>query len=208
MFTIGLGPFFGILNSGIDPIFKPGITILARFEIPGFIFLNFRTDNTQSYRSSQTLDYMQERLMLSFGFYVMNAICTVNYSNKRFTQSEGTSEVIDTLTEYAFKTLLFQKNVPYHIELSFAYQVLEKTFTSTPTETIHGLNSLIVGFRFEANFTDYLKYYIEMENSIYTFGQGELAGVFNPGIWGGYGFRGYTGFLLNFDKLLEPVRID
>jgi hypothetical protein len=204
---VGMGPFFGILNSGVDPIFKPGITILARYELPGIIFIDFRTDNTQSYRSTYQFDYMQERIMLSFGFYVMNAVCTVNYGNKKFTQSQGSSEIVDTLTDYTFRTLLFQKNVPYQIEVSLGYQKLEKAFSSTSPETVHTLNSVIVGFKLEVNFTDFLEYSLEMENSIYTFGQGSLSGIFNPGPLG-YSFRAFTGVLINFDKLLEPVRTD
>ena len=64
---------------------------------------------------------------------------------------------------------------------------MSKSFVGTTTTT-HTLGSLILGTRFELTLFQYVDLAIDLESSIYTFGQGELLGVSNPGP-GGYLFR-------------------
>lgn len=203
---LGVGPFFGFFNdASLTTILKSGISTSISVELPGILFVDFRADSSLAGRLSQVGDYIQERTDLSFGFYVKNAICTVNIFSKKFSQkTSATLEVIDALTEYSFKTNIYQKNTPYRITISLAYQSLSKTFIDSSaaptTTTLYVLGSLICGTKFEMDITDAILYTLDVDNSVYTFGQEQLLGTNNPGP-GGYAFRLSTGIKINLDKL-------
>lgn len=208
--SIGVGPFFGFFNADLNTILKSGISTSIRIEIPTLLFLSFRTDSSLASRLVIPLDYIQERTDLSLGFYVANAICSLNVLSKKFTQvleiNTLTYEVLNALNEYSFVTHLFQKNVPYRITLKFAYQSLSKQFIETSdTITSYILNSIIVGTKLEVDLTEAMLLYIDMDNSVYTFGREELA---NTAI-AEYAFRGSAGLKINLDKLMaKPVQDD
>ncbi|KKK56632.1 hypothetical protein LCGC14_3062600, partial [marine sediment metagenome] len=69
----------------------------------------------------------------------------------------------------------------------------------------HTLNSIVIGVAADISITDYLVLLLNLESSIYTFGQHELLGIPNPGP-GGYLFRASTGIRLDFDRLRPSVR--
>lgn len=203
---LGVGPFFGFFNADLNTLLKSGISTNIKVELPGILFLDFRTDSSLASRLVIEGDYIQERTDLSFGFYVPNAICYVNLFSKRFTQKVGAYEVLDSLNEYSFKTHLYQKMIPYRATINLAYQVLGKRFINDPATTEYLLNSIIVGTKLDIDLTSYLIMTIDMENSIYTFGQGELLGTSNPGP-GSYAFRGSVGVKVNIDKLLQKSKM-
>ena len=195
--NLGIGPFFGLLNSATS-ILNPGISTSIRLAWPGKVFIYFRADNTIGGRLIEAGDYIQERNDISFGFYVYNAICTLNLNTRKFTQQQAGYEVIDSLTNYSFKTDIFQKNIPYRLLFSFSFQTLSKKFTDTAAD--HALSSIILGTEVDFQVTDVLGIMLNLESSIYTFGQGELSGLSNPGP-AGFLFRAYAGCKINFDKL-------
>jgi len=198
--SLGVGPFFGLFNADLNTILKSGISTSIKLELPSILFVDFRTDSSLASRLLIVGDYVQERTDLTFGFYVKNAICSVNMLSKKFTQKEATDELIDSLNEYSFKTHLYQKNTPYKITLKFAYQNLSRQFIEAASTEQYILNSIIVGTKLEINFTNAIRFYVDMDNSVYTFGQEKLLNT----IIDSYAFRGYAGMVFNIDKLLPP----
>ena len=100
--SLGVGPFFGFLNSA-GTIMKSGISTSVQLEFPGIAFLEFRSDNTIGGRLIEEGDYLQERNDISVGFYVYTAICSLNVASRKFTQNLTDStgyEVVDTLVDY------------------------------------------------------------------------------------------------------------
>ncbi|MCD6122324.1 MAG: hypothetical protein J7K04_10855 [Spirochaetales bacterium] len=201
--SIGVGPFFGFFNAA-STILKSGISTGVKLELPGVAFINFRSDSTIGGRLIETGDYIQEKNDIGIGFYVYNAISSVNLSSKKFTQkSSDTLETVDSLIEYSFKTIIFQKNIPYRITIAFAYETLSKLFIEASATTTHTLDSIMLNTEFDINITDYMQFSTNLESSIYTFGQDELLGISNPGP-GGYLFRLNTGIKMNVDKFIKP----
>ena len=203
-FTVGVGPSFGIFNSTAEPL-KSGIAATFALEWPGVAFVNYFSDNTLGGALVEPGDYIQERNDLSVGFYVPNAICSLNLLTRRYVSATTTGSTIDDLSEYSFKTNLFQKNVPYRVLLTFGYQSLSESFVTSGSTTVDTLGSLIVGTRIEASIGGSFTYVFDLTSSVYTFGQGALVGLSNPGPpWlDGYLFRLTTGIQVNLDQLLN-----
>lgn len=200
---LGVGPFFGVLNS-TTAILKPGITTLVQVEFPGLAYLLFRSDSTIGGRLVEVLDYTQERSDIAAGLYIGNVIMSANLRSRRFSQKTAAEvETVDALTVYALETDIFRKNAPYKALISFGYHNLTRSFIH-PDETIkHTLNSIVLGTSVDIFLTAFLTTSLSLESSIYTFGGGELLGVSNPGP-GGYLFRTYVGVTFDTDRL--PAR--
>lgn len=196
--NIAVGPFFGVFNAS-SALLKAGINAIIQVEYPGIVFLRLRADSSIGGRLIETGDYLQERNDIVFGFYVPNAICSLGLTTKKYTEKVSTGETVDRLTEYFFGTEIFQKNVPYKINVRFAYHRLSKTFLEAST-TVHGLSSLVVGFRVDVDITRYLTIFARLDSSIYTFGTDALLGVTNPGP-GGYLFDAGIGCKLDLANL-------
>ena len=200
-FSFGVGPFLGFINtSQILP--RIGIASIFKIEWPGVLFAELWLDNSTGNQLINAGDYTQERNNISFGFYVRNAICTLNRLTKNFVQKTATAQIRDTITDYSFKTDIFMKNVPYRINISFGLQNLSKSFTENDTTTIHSLYSIIVGTEFFINLSDIVTINIDLDSSIYSFGANELLGVSNPGP-AGYLFRVVTGVSVNISNILK-----
>lgn len=196
--NVAVGPFFGVFNSS-SSLLKAGINAIIQVEYPGIVFFRFRADSSIGGRLIETGDYIQERNDIVFGFYVPNAVCSLGLTTKKYTEKIATGESVDRLTEYFFATEIFQKNVPYKINVRFAYHRLSKTFLEAST-TVHGLGSLVVGFRVDVDVTKYLTVFARLDSSIYTFGTDALLGVTNPGP-GGYLFNTGVGCKLDLANL-------
>ena len=217
IFSIGAGPFFGYFNSNANSFIKPGISAFMRIEIPYIVFIDFRADNSLNVRLTLDQDYIQERTELSAGFFVPNAECVIGYSSRKFTQlkildDSGTDvpwDYIDSLAEYYFRTVIFRKNVPYRLSITFAWQTLSKSYLNQDTSdlSVHQLNSIILGTGIVINFTPAIQYVLDARHSVYTFGSEELTGVDNPGPLG-YSFRAFTGIRVNVDTLFQSTEIE
>ena len=200
--SLGVGPFFGFFNSA-STVLKSGISTSVRLEVPGYVFLNFRADSTIGGRLVEIGDYIQERNDVNLGFYVPNAICSFSLLSKKFLQKQSDElEVVDGFTEYAFRTNIYQKNMPYNVTLSFGFQNISKSYLQGSSLTIHSLNSLVLGTRLESVVADSLSLFVDIQSSIYTYGEEQLLGVSNSA---SYLFRVNTGVLIDFDALNEPV---
>ena len=167
LFSIEVGPFFGIFNN-LETIIKSGISTSVRVNIPGFAFAQFETQSTIGGRLVSAGDYIQEANNISVGFYVYNAICTLMIDTKSYSQvtTAGASQTED-FTEYAFIADLFQKNVPYTLALKLAYQQKSRTIQAV---SIQSLNNVILGTDLSISPFEFLSIFIGLESSLYSFG--------------------------------------
>lgn len=190
-FSVGVGPFLGVFNASTY-IPKLGLSTSAVLSLPGLLFVSFRADNIMTLIQSD--NYIQELNEITFGFYVPNAICSFTILTKQFTDNTALPRIIDKATRYSFQVDVFQKNVPYRLILSFAYENMFRDFLETTTTTKHTLNSIIMGTAFDLDIKDNLVFTCDLEGSIYTFGQDELLGVSSNDK---FLFRLYTGVKMN-----------
>ena len=170
-FTLEVGPFFGLFNS-TNKLMAPGISTGIRLDFPGLLFFEFRSDSSIGSRLITEGDYLQESNEISAGLYVLNAITSLNLHTKSYTSITADHEIIDGFTEYSFKADIYQKNVPYRVLLSFAYQIRGKSYIDVVTrETVaHQLNSLILGTRIDLRVNEFLALMADLESSIFSFG--------------------------------------
>jgi hypothetical protein len=172
--SVGVGPFFGFFND-TSTLLKSGISTAIKLELPGILFVSFRSDSSIGGELVQPGDYLQERNDISFGFYVPNAICTLSLNSRSFEQKTAALDtVIDSLTEYSFTTNIFQKNVPYRLIVSMALQNLTRSYVvAAATST---LSSIVIGTEVDASLGKSMLLQIGFDGSVYSFGQGNLVG--------------------------------
>ncbi len=201
LFSFGVGPFLGLLNT--DQIWpKVGVASFFKVEWPGAAYAQLWLDNSSANRLADDGDYLQERNNISVGFYVPNAICSVNMLNKRFAEKTATAEITDTMTEYSFVADIYQKNVPFKIVLTFGLQRQSREFAEATATTTHTLYSIILGTRFDSHLSEGVAIMLDLQSSIYTFGQDDLLGISNPGT---YLFRALAGVTVDVNKLLPAA---
>jgi hypothetical protein len=192
--SIGVGPFFGFFNDPVT-LLKSGISTAVKLELPGIAFVSFRSDSSIGGELVQVGDYLQERNDISLGFYVPNAICTLSLNSRKFEQKAAADTVIDTLTEYAFATDIFRKNVPYRLLVTFAYQSLEKSYVAAAT-TSAALNSIVIGSQVSVSLSESVLLQAGVEGTVYSFGTGTLLGGASPFL-----FRAFTGVKVSADAI-------
>ena len=83
--SVGIGPFFGFFNN-TSTLLKSGISTAVNSSSPDRLSL-FSVGQLHRRGSLWTTgDYLQERNVISFGFYVPNAICTLWLDERQFEQ--------------------------------------------------------------------------------------------------------------------------
>jgi hypothetical protein len=193
LISLGVGPFFGFFNDR-STLVKTGIATSVKLQVPGAVFVSFRSDSTVGGELVQEGDYLQQRNDVSFGFYVLNAICTLSLGNRRFEQRTEVDTVVDSLTTYSFTTDIFQKNIPYRLIIKFSYQSLAREFITGATTST--LNSLVLGTEVDVTLTSAVLLQAGLEGSVYSFGQGTLVGSSEAFL-----FRTFAGVKVNVDSL-------
>jgi hypothetical protein len=180
--SLSVGPFFGTLNTP-GSILQAGISTTVKAQIPGILYASLRSDSTIGGRFTKDGDYIQELSELSVGYYIPNAICSVNMSTKSFIVRESAIlEIDDTLTEYSFKVDIFQKNIPFGILLSFGYQTLSRSYTDTSTSVTeeNKINSIVLGTNFSFQASDAMRISADLESSVYSFGSADDGTTSSP----------------------------
>ncbi len=198
--SAGIGPIFGILNSGAMPV-RPGVTASVLFSWPETISLSLRGDTSLGSDLSDSGDYRQELGEIALGFQVPGAECSIRMLTRRYLERTADGKEIDTWTEYSFRSRIRKADVPYEVLLSFGYQDRSRTFEDlNRNRTVHGLGTFALGTGVEAGLPKGGAIFVNLESSLYTFGYGELLGVSNPGP-GGFLFRLETGVRISLDPL-------
>jgi hypothetical protein len=130
----------------------------------------------------------------------------VNLLTKSYTYRTKKEEIIDSFIEYSFATDIYQKNVPYRVLLTFAYQKRGKSFTNVDTNVTiaHDLNSLVLGTRIDLSINRYLSIMANLESSIYNWGSaGDSLITFPTTGINAYFFNASAGVTVNIDTLLD-----
>jgi hypothetical protein len=192
--SVGIGPFFGFFND-TTTLLKSGISTAVKLELPGIAFVSFRSDSSIGGELITVGDYLQSRSDISLGFYVPNAICTLSLASRSFEQKQAAATVVDNLTSYGFSTDIFRKNVPYRLQVNFAWQTLSKSWVAATTTTA-SLNSIVIGAQASVNLTDTVLVQAGMEGTVYSFGTGTLLGGASPFLW-----RAFTGIQMSTDDI-------
>jgi hypothetical protein len=194
--TVGFGPFFGLFND-LNTLMKSGISTSVRVELPGVLFVSFRSDSSIGGELVRVGDYLQTRNDISAGVYLPNAICTLSLNSRAFEQKAASAKVVDSLTEYAFSTDIYKKNVPYRVLVTVAYQNLTRSFIDdlTLAATSATLNSVILGMEVDVAITSAILAKVGIEGNVYSFGQGTLVGS-----CGTFLFRTFAGVKMNVDS--------
>jgi len=161
------GPYLGVFNSN-SYLLKPGIHSGFRVDLPGYLFASLKSNSSIGANLYEEGDYQQSLSDLSIGFYVRNAICTAQIETKKFMKREKQGVVIQGRNRYAFITDVFQKNIPYRVQITMAYQELTKTFDYATTTKLK-LGSIILGSKLEFQPLPLFRVYADLETSVYNF---------------------------------------
>jgi hypothetical protein len=172
--VVGLGPVFGLFNDLGTPL-KSGLNAFVRLEYPGVIFLALRSDNSLGGALVHAGDYTQQRTDATLGAYFPNAICTLSFAARSFTQKAAAGDVTDSLTEYTFATEIYKKNVPYRLRVWMAYQDLSRSYATGSTVT-STLGSIILGTQLDVSLSGPFTLKVGLEGNVYSFGLGTLVG--------------------------------
>jgi hypothetical protein len=191
--VLGVGPFFGVFNSTGSPL-KSGLSTLIRLEVPGAAFFSVRSDSSLGGGIVNVGDYLQERNEIAVGFYVLNAICSLNLNTKQYQQKTDSGLLASGFTEYSFRVDLFKKNVPYTLMLNFAYQ--EQTKGDGKKKAV--LDSLVLGTNISAEISRVVKVVLNVESNIYSFGRLDFPSTIPNG---SYLFRITAGTVINLGAL-------
>jgi hypothetical protein len=191
--SVGIGPIFGLFNDLGTPV-KSGLSATVRLEYPGVVFLALRSDASIGGSLVQVGDYAQELTDITLGIFFPNAICSLSMNTRSFEQKAASQDVTDSLTEYAFTTELYKKNVPYRLRLWLAFQDMSRSFVSASTTTAT-LDSLILGTQVEVTLAGPIVIRAGVEGNIYSFGQGSLVGGDSTFL-----FRTFAGVKMNLDS--------
>ncbi len=191
--SIGAGPFFGLFNGSPD-FMQPGISTAVRLEIPGIAFLSLQSDSSIAGNLVAVGDYTQERAQAGVGFYVRNAVCTLELDSSTFTQrADASTLVVDGLTAWSLRTDVFMKNVPYRVGLSAAWQTLDRSWIAATT-TRHTLHSLVIGAELAATIARTVTVVAGIDGTVYSFATGATTGSSQDFL-----FRASTGVTLTLE---------
>ena len=205
LFSIDVGPFFGLFNN-TKTLIKSGIATSIRVNIPGIAFAAFETQSTIGGRLVNIGDYIQEANNISAGFYVYNAICTLMIDTESYIEinADGNTQTVD-YTEYAFIADLFQKNVPYTAALKLGFQQRIRTIE---TVSIEKLNNIILGTEFSISPFEFLSLDIGLDSGLYTFGSFQNIAAdtnalltFPDTFPGNFLFNATLGFTIDLDNI-------
>jgi hypothetical protein len=194
---MGIGTVQGFNNTN-GATLKPGLASSVQLSFPGAMFARLQFDSSLGSVPLDIGDYTQNLNELTIGFYVPNAICSFTLQSKKLYELQASEAVVDSLMRYFFQADIFQKNAPYRLLFSLAYQTLQKKFVVA--DTINTLSSLMAGVQLSIDLTRFLTIMLGVDSALLTFGEDQLSGLQNPAP-GGYLFQASTGFTLNFESM-------
>jgi len=173
--SVGVGPFFGFLNSD-GRLASFGLSTSLQVQWPGVAYISATSDGGLALGLVAGIESVpQTRAQLAAGFYTENAIVSAVLSGKRFSQTDSAGKLIDDdLTRYALVVDIFKKNVPYQLTTTLGYELRSKYWESS--DLTDSLGSAILGLKITVEANENLKVYGEFTNDIFTFGMDNLSG--------------------------------
>ena len=164
-FLFEIGPFLGIYNTREMP-FIPGISGGLKFQRPGVVFAQANASSSLAfYNREKTGHYSLYSVDFAAGFWLPNAICSLNMGLQRFTQRASRDYLIgDHLDRYFLRAHFFAKNVPFTLRLDLGYQSLKRSYTNNTDE----IESIFAGFEGYFTINERLKIILGAEIPVYT----------------------------------------
>ena len=172
---LGVGPYLGIYNSADKPaLLQPGVFSRLRFNLATFGFLSLTARAPLHDNPSSVGDYRQLTQEYEFGVFVPKVVLSLYYGSFAFDQRSEDDFINDLFTTYQLRAHVFQKNVPYRIDLAFGYHDYQKEFLLA--DETHAFGALVAGTRITADINQQLSLFVELESAVYAFGHRELLG--------------------------------
>lgn len=170
---LSVGPFLGVYNSEENPgLIQPGVLAALRFNFGTVGFAEASVRTALSDDPTDEGDYRQSHRSYEAGIFVPNVVLSLFHGKSEFLEIRDIGPVTDTRTATELRARVFQKNVPYRINLSFGYHDYEKAFT---TET-QAFGALILGKEVIAQVSPRVDLSLRLESALYAFGRAELLG--------------------------------
>ncbi|MDR1177540.1 MAG: hypothetical protein LBK64_01795 [Spirochaetaceae bacterium] len=168
--SLAMGPVFGLWNNA-DDFIKPGVSLRAGLELPGKVFALLEGNATIGALAAEG-DYSEEYGRAALGFWVPFAVITLSAEREEFSSMNGSGVLIrDRRIRYGFSAAAFKKNVPYTVDLKLGYQILEREYVPSDTDS---LKSLYLGCEFRASIRPTLSFVLGGEMPLYTWGKDPL----------------------------------
>ncbi|TVR02038.1 MAG: hypothetical protein EA403_09755 [Spirochaetaceae bacterium] len=170
---LSVGPFLGVYNSEAKPgLLQPGVLAALRFNFGSVGFAAASIRAALGDDPSDEGDYRQSERWYEAGIFVPNVVLSLFHGKREFLEVRDIGPVTDTRTATELRARVFQKNVPYRINLSFGYHDYEKAFA---TET-QAFGALILGKEVIAQVSPRVELSLRLESALYAFGRAELLG--------------------------------
>ncbi len=174
--SLGIGTIVGVFNTAETPV-KTGISTTMRLELPGAVFVSVRSEASMANDISANGDYSMERTDITLGFMVQDALCSLGLNSRKLTAMVGGLETVDSLSDYSFKIVVFEKNVPLRLHFLFSYQDLRKTFKNGANNPSAAVASFIAGLGLDLELGRSFSLTAGASASLYSLGSGLLANV-------------------------------
>ena len=171
---LSVGPFLGVYNSDTKPgLIQPGVLAALRFNFgtAGFVAASIRAALSDD--PAEEGDYRQSERWYEAGIFVPNVALSLFHGTSQFLEIRDIGPVTDTRTATELRARVFQKNVPYRINLSFGYHDYEKDFA---TET-QAFGALILGTEVITQVSPRVDLSLRLDSALYAFGRAELLGA-------------------------------
>ncbi len=185
-FSMGAGPAFGLFNSP-ERLLQPGIATNFRIEWPGLTFLRFDLLSSIGAKMSSLGDYNQNQSSISLGFYIPNAICSLNMVQKSYEEmvsiDDELQDSLNSMTEYSFKSEIYKKNIPFKLLIGLLYRITTNNYVKqeisgtaidalslTDVTLSQTMNSILLQTRMDMSFTPWLTMIFDASSSIFAFG--------------------------------------
>ncbi|TVQ40248.1 MAG: hypothetical protein EA384_03780 [Spirochaetaceae bacterium] len=172
---LGAGPYLGVYNNQDKPFsLNPGVFAHLRFNLGDFGFTSLTARAPLSDDPRRVGDYRQRTQEYQFGVFVPNVVLSLYYGSFAFDERTDDDFISDLHRAYELRAHVFQKNVPYRIDLSFGYHDYQKEFVSTDGTQAFG--ALVAATRVTADLRNTVSIFFSFENALYTFGRADLTG--------------------------------
>lgn len=187
--SLGVGAYVGLLNTDNKPLLaRHGVLADATISLGTFGFISAAA-RAPLYGSPDSVgEYRQMAQEYGFGIYLPNVVLSLYAGNFHYDERTDNDVISDRFRSYEVRAHVFQKNVPYRVDLSFGYHDYEREF-SIPDVT-HAFGSLVAGTRLTVDLRPGLSLYGGLQAALYAFGREQLLG---DEIGKSFLFRAHTG---------------
>ncbi len=188
--ALGVGPTVGLLNNQDKPFLaRPGVLadLTVNFGTFGFVSLAARAPLHHSLEDVG--DYRQSTEEYELGIYLPNVVLSLYTGDFRYDELTDADLIADRFRAYEVRAHVFQKNVPYRVDLAFGFHDYERLFQAAGLT--HAFGAIVSSAGVTVDLRPGFSVYGGLDASLYAFGRNELLG---DDLGGNFLFRATTGF--------------